>query len=337
MEARTKEYTTGLPAHSSSRAVPTADRAERRTRQPRGFAAPRVEGLVGAGARNPAPALPGRALLVQGDARHLPLPNGSIHLIVTSPPYNAGLPYDAVSDWLPWEDYWYGLIVPAMRECYRVLVEGGRLCLNMANVVRADAARCPLPQGKGRRRLARPSGGGGSPWSILVETRLWPLLEDIGFLPREHLTWLKAEDPADHGTGSTAWGTYRSARNPVLRGVAEPVFIASKGSFARGPGESDLTAAEFKAWTRNVWVVRADRKAAPWHPAEFPLELARRLIKLYSYVGDVVLDPFAGSGTTVYAARLAGRVGIGVEVSLRYCRLARERCSQDRLFAEEAR
>ncbi len=233
-----------------------------------------------------------------GDARNLPIDDESVHLVVTSPPYNCRLNYDGYDDWLPWDEYWHGLIEPSLRECYRVLTRGGRIAVNLANVIR----------------------------------------QDVPFLPREQLTWVKAMNPEDIAT-STAWGSWCSASNPVLRAVAEPVFIASKGTHARPPGQSDLTAAEFKAWTRNVWHItsgHADQYLD--HPCKFPLELIelpRRLIKLYSYVGDVVLDPFCGSGSTLRAAKDAGRRAIGVEISSRYCALSANRCRQELLFGLE--
>jgi site-specific DNA-methyltransferase (adenine-specific) len=266
-----------------------------------------------------------------GDARALPLEDQSVQLIVTSPPYNARVPYDGYADWLPWEEYWYGLIEPSLRECYRVLVHGGRLAINIANVVRQNvpADRQDLQVRANGGVKWKPPGANGAAWSLMVLPRLWQLLEDIGFMPREHLTWVKSADPADIAT-STAWGSWRSASNPVLRAVAEPVFIASKGTHAREPGQSDLTSDEFKAWTRNAWSIstgHADQHSIN-HPSQFPLELPRRLIKLYSYVGDAVLDPFMGSGTTLRAAKNLGRIALGVEQSERYCDLAAARCAQ---------
>lgn len=278
--------------------------------------------------------------MIRGDARALPLADASVHLVVTSPPYNARIAYDAYEDWLPWEDYWHGLIEPSLRECYRVLVHGGRIALNMANVLRCDVQDGYRPNGKKRPlpyraqngRKWSPPGAGGRAWAHMVAPLIWQLLAEIGFLPREQLTWVKAIRPEDMPT-STAWGTFASAQNPVLRAVAEPVFIASKGTHARELGESDLTAAEFKAWTRNAWsITTGHTEQYIGHPAVFPPELPRRLIKLYSYVGDTVLDPYAGSGTTVRAAKTLGRRGIGVEISERYCRMATSRCAQEVLL-----
>lgn len=247
-------------------------------------------------------------VIARADARRLPLLDESAHLIVTSPPYNAGVRYDVYDDRMAWDAYWQDLIEPSLRECYRVLVDGGRIAVNIANVCRA-----------------------GDGWPLQVVPKLWQALTDAGFLPRETLTWVKAnhQDEAIVGNDSTAWGSWCSASNPVLRAVAEPVLIASKGTYRRERGLSDLTPAEFKAWTRNVWFITTGHKDQYLkHPAMFPQALPHRLIKLYSYVGDVVLDPFAGSGTTVRAALDCGRRGVGFDLSERYCRLAAGRSSQ---------
>lgn len=254
--------------------------------------------------------------VLRADARRLPIRDESVHLIVTSPPYNAGVRYDGYDDRMGWDAYWQDLIDPALAECHRALVNGGRIAVNIANVCRTEDG-----------------------WPLQVVPRLWQALTDAGFLPRETLTWVKAnhQDEAIVGNDSTAWGSWCSASNPVLRAVAEPVLIASKGTYRREQGLSDLTREEFMAWTRNVWFITTGHKDQYLkHPAMFPQDLPRRLIKLYSYVGDVVLDPFVGSGTTVRAARDVGRHGIGLDLSARYCRLAAGRASQATLFEEAA-
>ena len=251
-------------------------------------------------------------VLWQGDARALPIPDASVHLVVTSPPYNARIAYDGYEDWLPWDEYWHGLIEPSLRECYRVLVHGGRIAVNIGNVMRVD--------GK---------------WARFMLPELMRVLESAGFLPREHITWLKAGSPENQTNTSTAWGSWCSARNPVVRALAEPIVVMSKGTYEREPGDSDLTKAEFLEWTRNVWSLATDgAHSKHTHPAAFPVALARRLIKLYSYVGDTVLDPFAGSGTTLRAAKNERRRGVGVELSPKYCAGIAGRLAQDLLPLE---
>lgn len=252
------------------------------------------------------------AEIYQGDARTLPLPDESVHLIITSPPYNSGIRYDSYHDRLPWDQYWDGLVVPSLKECFRVLVPGGRLCFNFANVNQQEV------KAKGT-------------WPVLADIEVWPAIKAAGFLPRERITWIKG-DEADLVADSTAWGSWRSASCPVVRAIAEPIYVASKVSHKRLPGPSDLTADEFKLYTRNVWPIPQDGggrfKKLGKHPATFPLELARRLIKLYCYVGETVLDPFVGSGTVLAAAHIAHRFGVGVDVSSKYCEMAKTRYRQ---------
>jgi DNA modification methylase len=278
-----------------------------------------------------------------GDARRLPLADNSAHLVVTSPPYNCRLSYDGYADWLPWDDYWHGLIEPALREVYRVLAPGGRLCLNMPNVIRQNvpqpghSGRATQYQSRGRWKY-KPPGADGDSWSVIVIPRVWALLEDIGFLPREHLTWCKGQEGGDGfitalTSTSTAWGTFASASNPVLRAVAEPVFVASKGTHSREPGPSDLSADEFKRLSKNVWFVPALTPDLD-HPSMFPEELPQRLLKLYGYRGDLVVDPFLGSGTTAVAAARLERRFYGCDISSRYVAMARTRVA--RSLAEEA-
>lgn len=268
-----------------------------------------------------------------GDARQLPLADGEAHLVITSPPYNARVAYIGYEDWLPWEDYWHGLIEPSLREAYRVLCDGGRLCLNLPNVVRqdvkADGAYTTVGYRSNSGRKWKAPGAGGRPWSALVEQHLYPLATDVGFLTRERIQWVKGADPEMVTTPSTAWGTWCSAENPVMRAVGEPIYVFSKGRYDRDPGVSDIDPEEFKSWTRNVWFVPAIGLDSTAFPASYPEEIPRRLAKLYSYTADLVVDPFLGSGTTAVAAAKLGRHVFGCDISAHSVELARARVARE--------
>ena len=225
------------------------------------------------------------------------LPAASVHLMITSPPYNVGKTYDNDRSL---EDY-RALLEQVLRETHRVLVWGGRACINIANV-------------------------GRTPY-LPLHTWLIAMAHECGFKMRgEIIIWNKA---ASAGT-SCAWGSWLSASNPVLRDVHEYILVFSKGSFKRAyPGKSSILREQFLEYTKSVWEFPAERARRVKHPAPFPLELPRRLIQLYSYVGDIVLDPFLGSGTTAVAALNAQRRYIGYETNADYVRLAEERLQGD--------
>jgi site-specific DNA-methyltransferase (adenine-specific) len=221
------------------------------------------------------------------------LPDACVHLMVTSPPYNAGKDYDAD---LTLEEY-RGLLRRVFTETFRVLADGGRACVNIANL-------------------------GRKPYLPLHAYLIEDLLE-IGYQMRGEIIWDKGSSAA----ASTAWGSWRSAANPVLRDVHEYILVFSKVSFARPADgrQNTIQRDEFLEWTRSVWQMPAVSARQIGHPAPFPEELPRRLIELYTYQGDVVLDPFMGSGTTCVAALKAGRHYIGYETEPEYVRLAEER------------
>ena len=237
--------------------------------------------------------------VVVGDAREVlrGLPDNSVHLMVTSPPYNVGKEYD--------EDLTLGeyldFIEEVMREVYRVLVWGGRVCFNVANL-------------------------GRKPY-IPLHAYLIERFERIGFLMRGEIIW----DKGDAVSGSsTAWGTWMSAVNPTLRDQHEYIIVMSKGDFKRRrpPGRRDtITREEFLEFTRSVWRFPPESARRVGHPAPFPVELPYRCIQLYTFEGDVVLDPFAGSGTTCLAAAKTRRHYICIDINEEYARLARERLS----------
>jgi site-specific DNA-methyltransferase (adenine-specific) len=224
------------------------------------------------------------------------LPDNCLHLMVTSPPYNVTKEYDTD---LSLEEY-LGLLRRVFSETYRVLVDGGRACVNVANL--------------GRRPYI--------PLSDLISR----MMLEIGFQMRGEIIWNKGA-----GAGiSMAWGSWQSASNPVLRDVHEYILVFSKGSFKRSKPrgqENTISKEQFMEWTRSVWVMAPESARKTGHPAPFPVELPHRLIQLYTYTGDVVLDPFMGSGSTAIAALKAGRRYVGYEIDAEYVRRAQERLS----------
>jgi site-specific DNA-methyltransferase (adenine-specific) len=221
------------------------------------------------------------------------LPDNSVHLMVTSPPYNALKEYDIDQSL---EEYLF-LLRRVWVETYRVLAPGGRACVNVANL-------------------------GRKPYIPLHSYIIDQMLE-IGFLMRGEIIWNKASSASP----STAWGSWLSAANPVLRDVHEYILIFSKGSFGRKANgkENTITREQFLEWTKSVWTFPAVPARRVGHPAPFPEELPHRLIQLFSYREDVVLDPFVGSGTTCLAAAADGRRFIGYDVNEEYIELARKR------------
>jgi len=231
------------------------------------------------------------------------LPDNSVHLMVTSPPYNASKEYD---EDLSLDEY-RGLLRRVFSETYRVLVTGGRACVNVANL-------------------------GRKPYIPLHAYLIQDMLE-LGFQMRGEIIWDKAASAA----ASTAWGSWRAATNPVLRDVHEYILIFSKETYSRKADgrKSTIERAEFLEWTKSVWRIPAASARQVGHPAPFPLELPERLIKLYSYRGDVVLDPFVGSGTTCVAALQNRRSYLGYETEPAYVRLAEQRIQAARAKLED--
>ena len=226
------------------------------------------------------------------------LPDHSVHLMVTSPPYNVSKEYDHD---LTLDEY-RGLLHRVLSETYRVLVTGGRACINIANLGRKPYL--PLH-------------------AFLIEDML-----SIGFLMRGEIIWNKASSASQ----STAWGSWLSASNPVLRDVHEYILVFSKDSFSR-PGQdrqSTIEKDDFLTWTKSVWEFPAVSAKKVGHPAPFPEELPRRLIELYTFNNDVVLDPFCGSGTTCLAAYRANRHYVGYEINQEYITLATNRLEAER-------
>ncbi len=226
------------------------------------------------------------------------IPDNSVHLAITSPPYNAKKEYD---EDLSLEEY-RALLKRVFSETYKKLVTGGRLCINIANLGRKPYI--PLH-------------------SYIIEDML-----DIGYLMRGEIIW----DKGSSASPSTAWGSWMSAANPVLRDVHEYILVFSKDSFSRKKEgrENTIEKEDFLEWTKSVWHFPAVSAKSIGHPAPFPEELPHRLIQLYSFKGDVILDPFCGSGTTCLVAWKDGRHYIGYDIMPKYIELANERIDEYR-------
>ncbi len=223
------------------------------------------------------------------------LPDNSVHLMITSPPYNVSKEYD--ND-LSLQEYLH-LLENSFKETYRVLVNGGRACINVANL--------------GRKPYI--------PLSDYIST----MMIDIGFNMRGEIIWNKAASASP----STAWGSWLSSTNPILRDIHEYILVFSKGDYNRiGKGKQNTIAKEqFMEWTKSIWTMKAESARRIGHPAPFPEELPFRLIQLYSFKDDIILDPFMGSGTTAAAALKSERKFIGYDINQEYINLAERRIS----------
>jgi site-specific DNA-methyltransferase (adenine-specific) len=254
---------------------------------------------------------PIRDTIFLGDSRSMSeVPDRSVGLIVTSPPYFAGKAYEeALGEGHIPSDYveYLQMLRDVFAECQRVLEPGGRIVINVANL-------------------------GRKPFRSLAADVTAILQDDLRMLLRGEIVWLKQRG----SSGSCAWGSFRSASNPVLRDTTERLIVASKGRFDRAgtpkqraqrrmANVSTMTADEFMEATIDVWEIAPESATRVNHPAPFPVALVERCIDLYSFSGDVVLDPFMGSGTTAVAARLTGRSFIGYEMDQTYVDIARQR------------
>jgi len=236
------------------------------------------------------------------------LPDCCVHLAVTSPPYNAAMAYDGYPDDQPLAEF-LDYLRAVFEQTRRVLASGGRLAVNAPNAVK-------------NRRSKR---------IHYLGPRVAVMLEELGLLPREWITWHKGRGPLHFQGNNTAWGSWRSPANNTFRPLSEAIIVVSKDCY-RLDGDktrADITAAEFKEWTKNVWYM-PNVTSKKSHPAPFPRELPTRLIKLYTYRGNVVLDMFNGTGSTTTAAQALGRHYIGIDQAAPYCEIARQALQKER-------
>jgi site-specific DNA-methyltransferase (adenine-specific) len=222
----------------------------------------------------------------------------SIDLIVTSPPYCIAVNYENYDDSIPYEDY---LVFSRdwLKRCYEFVKKDGRLCLNI-----------PLDKNK---------GGQQSVYSDLTK-----LAKEIGWKYQSTIIWNE-----QNISRRTAWGSWLSASAPFVIAPVEVIVVLYKEYWGKlKKGKSDISKKDFIEWTNGVWNFNGESKRRIGHPAPFPIELPKRCIRLFSYVGDLVLDPFLGSGTTLLACLETSRLGIGIEINKNYCALAEKRIKE---------
>jgi len=224
----------------------------------------------------------------------------SIDLIVTSPPYNVDIKYNSFDDQISYKDY-LRFTKEWLTKAFELTKEDGRFCLNI-----------PLDKNKGGQQ------------SVCAD--ITNIAKEIGWKYHSTIIWNEGNI-----SRRTAWGSWLSARAPYVIAPVEVIVVLYKKRWRKtsGSGKSDITKKEFMDWTNGIWSFSGESKKKVGHPAPFPIELPRRCIKLFSFVGDVILDPFVGSGTTLIAAYLNNRKGIGVDIDKKYCDLAIKRLKQE--------
>lgn len=220
----------------------------------------------------------------------------SIDLIVTSPPYNLDIKYNSHDDKMPYNNY-LSFTREWLAQCYKFIKDDGRFCLNI-----------PLDKNKGGHQ------------SVCAD--ITTIAKQVGFKYHSTIIWNE-----QNISRRTAWGSWLSASAPYVIAPVEVIIVLYKMEWkkARGIQKSDITKKEFMEWTNGLWNFRGESKKKVGHPAPFPVELPKRCIKLFSFVGDSVLDPFLGSGSTLLACLETGREGKGVDIDKKYCELAKRR------------
>jgi site-specific DNA-methyltransferase (adenine-specific) len=237
------------------------------------------------------------ARVLCGDCARL-LESGSVlrpNLIVTSPPYSLGVDYGQAgyvddqpyAHYLEWVRSWATTL-------FQASAEDGRACINI-----------PLDSNKGGKRA--------------IYADYLRIFQEVGWSYQTSIVWNE-----QNISRRTAWGSWLSPSAPFVTAPVEMIAVFHRGSYRRPAREGrrgDITRDEFLAWTLGHWTFAGANPRRVGHPAPFPEELPRRLIKLYSYPGDLVMDPFSGSGTTLVAAKRLGRRSVGIEINPRFCDL----------------
>jgi modification methylase len=241
---------------------------------------------------HPVNLFPKANIIYHGDARNMSvLPDSCVHLVVTSPPYNAGKSYE---EDLPLDNY-LAMLSAVWTECFRILIHGGRIAVN-----------CPVSVG---RTIPVP-----------LSMYICQTLLNAGFRYRCMFIWSKGVSTSK----GTAWGSWMSASNPYNFDTSELIYVFSKGRLSRAEkGLSTISREDFLICTDGTWNIST--KGSKKHPAPFPVELPRRLIEFYTYKDEIVLDPFMGSGTTAVAAIKTGRRFVGFDTDAGYVDIARRR------------
>ncbi|MBC8249905.1 MAG: site-specific DNA-methyltransferase [Anaerolineales bacterium] len=220
----------------------------------------------------------------------------SIDLIVTSPPYNVDIKYGSYDDDISYEGY-LEFTREWLARCLELAKDDGRFCLNI-----------PLDKNKGGQQ------------SVCAD--ITTIAKQVGWKYHSTIIWNE-----QNISRRTAWGSWLSASAPYVIAPVEVIVILYKKQWKKmgGSKQSDITREEFMEWTNGVWSFSGESKKRVGHPAPFPVELPRRCIKLFTFVGDTVLDPFLGSGSTLVACAETNRKGIGVEIDGNYCEMAKQR------------
>ncbi len=220
----------------------------------------------------------------------------SVDLIITSPPYNVSVNYNSHYDEMPYEDY-LNFGREWLSKCYELAKDDGRFCLNV-----------PLDKNKGGQQ------------SVCAD--ITTIAKQVGWKYHSTIVWNE-----QNISRRTAWGSWLSASAPYVIAPVEVIIILYKKRWKKESGSriSDISKAEFQKWTNGVWDFGGESKKRVGHPSPFPVELPKRCIKLFSFVGDTVLDPFLGSGSTLVACSQTRRRGIGIEIDRGYCEIAKQR------------